>query len=178
MIFCWIGFIKGIWSYNLDKVYSFFPPETVKFLKREADRFEIPLAYRLEEGLKTLLSALLEKELVWERIDYSLDRIIKLEVLQTSRPSEGLAFIYYLKSALREVVGEELIKQYGPEALLEVEDRIDMVALRAFNHFMDNREKLNELKFQEWKSRLFLLLKRSGYLYDFREGSPSERALK
>ncbi len=153
-----------------DKVYNLFPPETVRFLKREVDRFENPLGYRLEEGLKGLLSEL-AGDFSWEKVDYYLDRIIKIEAVQSCRPSEALSFLYYLKSALREVVGEEILEEYGPEALLEIEDHIDAMVLRAFNQYMAAREKINELKFQEWKSKLFLLLKRAGYLYDEREGS-------
>ncbi|MBX6423621.1 RsbRD N-terminal domain-containing protein [Thermosulfurimonas sp. F29] len=153
-----------------EKVYETFPRETVRFLKRETDRFENPLGYRLEEGLKGLVNQL-AGDLSWERVDYYLDRIIKIEAVQSRRPSEALAFLFFLKSAVREVVGEEILRQYGPEALLEVEDRIDAFMLRAFNQYMEARERLNEIKFQEWKSRLYLLLKRAGYLYDEREGS-------
>ncbi len=153
-----------------EKVYQTFPPETVRFLEKETDRFENPLGYRLEEGLKGLV-AQLAGDLVWEKVDYYLDRIVKIEAVQSRRPSEALAFLFYLKSAVREEAGEEILREFGPEALLEVEDRIDAMMLRAFNHYMQAREKLNEIKFQEWKSRLYLLLKRAGYLYDEREGS-------
>ena len=154
-----------------EKVYSTFPKETVAFLKREMDRFENPLAHRLEEGLKGLVALFGEEEFSWEKADYYLDRLIKIEAVQSRQPSEGLAFIFFLKSAIREVAGEEILGRFGPEGLLEVEDYIDALTLRAFNHYLAAREKLNELKFQEWKSRLFLLLKRAGYLYDEREGS-------
>lgn len=163
------GKIFKVWR---DKVYALFPPETVRILKKEADRFENPMGFRLEEGLKDLLKELFQEDLAWDRIDQALERIIKLEAVQAARPSEALSFLYYLKSALREVLGEELLEEFGPEALLEVEDRIDVVALRAFNHYMAAREKLYDLRVQEWKSRLYLLLRRAGYLYDSREGSP------
>ncbi|HIE33265.1 MAG TPA: hypothetical protein EYP81_04380 [Thermodesulfobacteriaceae bacterium] len=166
------GEIFKLWQ---DKVYSLFPEETVRFLKKETERFENPLGYRLEEGLKGLLSQFTE-EFSWEKVDYYLERILKIQAVQSLRPSEALSFLYYLKSVVREVVGERILEEYGPEGLLEVEDHIDAVILRAFNQYMAAREKLNELKFQEWKSRLFLLLKRAGYIYDEREGSLSVEA--
>jgi len=154
----------------LERVYASFPPETARFLKRETDRFENPLGYRLEEGLKGLVEQVVG-DFSWEKIDYYLDRLIKIEAVQSRRPSEALAFLFFLKSALREVAGEKILCEYGPEALLEVEDRVDALTLRAFNHYMEARERLNEIKYKEWKSRLYLLLKRAGYLYDEREGS-------
>jgi len=166
---------KELFKLWQDKVYSLFPKESVRFLKKETDRFENPLGYRLEEGLKGLLSQFTEG-FSWERVDYYLDRILKIQALESSRPSEALSFLYYLKSVIRETVGERILEKYGPEGLLEVEDHIDAVILRAFNQYMAAREKLNELKFQEWKSRLFLLLKRAGYLYDEREGSLPQEA--
>ncbi|HFC98287.1 MAG TPA: hypothetical protein ENJ40_07515 [Thermosulfurimonas dismutans] len=162
--------ISPIFEKVRDKVYATFPKETVRFLKKEVDRFENPLGYRLEEGLKGLVTEL-AGDLSWEKVDYFLDRIIRIEAVQSRQPSEALAFLYYLKSAVREVVGEEILEDFGPEALLEVEDRIDAMLLRAFNHYMAAREKLHELRIEEWKSRLYLLLKRAGYLYDLREGS-------
>ena len=161
------GEIFKLWR---DKVYGLFPEETARFLKRETERFENPLGYRLEEGLKGLLSQFTE-EFSWEGVDYYLERILKIQAVRSLPPSQALSFLYYLKSAVREVAGERILGEYGPEGLLEVEDHIDAVILRAFNQYMAAREKLNELKFQEWKSRLFLLLKRAGYLYDDREGS-------
>ncbi|RUM86889.1 MAG: hypothetical protein DSZ24_07565 [Thermodesulfatator sp.] len=167
---------KEIFKTLRDKVYATFPKETVAFFKREVDRFENPLAHRLEEGLKGLVSLLGEEEFSWEKADYYLDRLIKIEAIQGRKPSEGLAFLFFLKSAVREVAGEEILGRFGPEGLLEVEDYIDALTLRAFNHYLAAREKLNEIKFQEWKGRLFLLLKRAGYIYDEREGSLAAQA--
>ncbi len=161
---------KEIFEVWRDKVYGMYPPETQKFLKREADRFENPLGYRLEEALRGLLKELVEG-VSWEEVDRHLDRIIRIEAVQSIRPSQAVSFLYYLKSALREVVGEEIVDRYGVGALLELEDVVDGMVLRAFNQYMAARERLNEIKYEEWKSRLFLLLKRAGYLYDQREGS-------
>ncbi|MGA9756507.1 MAG: RsbRD N-terminal domain-containing protein [Desulfobaccales bacterium] len=150
--------ILGRW---LNMLYGSYPPETAIFLRREKDRFDNPMGYRISEGLEGLYEALLQ-ETERDQVLNSLDEIIRIRALQDYAPSKALAFVFLLKNAIREEVGEEIRKEDLAGELLDLEARIDGLALLAFDVYTKRREKLQDLRVDEMKRRISGVMRKAG----------------
>ena len=63
-----------------------------------------------------------------QRAAPALDQIIRIRAIQNFSPSQAVAFVFFLKTVIREAL-EEDIKQSGiKEELLVIETRIDQLA--------------------------------------------------
>lgn len=150
--------IVGRW---LALLYDSYPPETAIFLKKEKDKFDNPVGHRISQGLHGLYEALVqEKETA--QVLASLDEIISIRALQDCSPSRALSFIFLLKNVIREELAPELETQDLAAELLELEARIDGLALLGFDVYTGRREKLCEIRVKEVKNRVSGLLRKSG----------------
>ncbi len=122
------------------------------FFKKQKDKFANPVGSTLSVGLKDLYAAILEGPDL-ENIHKPLDDIIRMRAVQDFTPSQAVSFIYQLKV----IVKEELSKDKEVDAadmgqLSEFESRIDRVSLRAFDIYMECRERLYQVKINEMRS--------------------------
>jgi putative component of toxin-antitoxin plasmid stabilization module len=69
-----------------------------------------------------------------------------------------------LKKILRELFEKQLQDADLMRQALEVESRIDRLALVAFDSYMACREKINDLKANETRSRTFKAFERAGLI--------------
>jgi hypothetical protein len=150
--------ILGRW---LTTIYESYPPQTAIFLRKEKDRFDNPAGYRISEGLAGLYGALLE-ELERDQILTWLDEIVRIRALQDFAPSQALAFIFLLKNVIRQELAEEIRKEDLAVELLDLESRIDGLALLGFDVYTKRREKIYEIKADEAKRRISGLMRKSG----------------
>ena len=141
--------ILGRW---LAMIFESYPPETAIFLRKEKNRFDNPAGYRISEGLEGLYGALLQ-EMERDQILTCLDEIIRIRALQNFTPSQALAFIFLLKIVIREELAEEIRKENLAVELLDLESRIDGLALLGFDVYTKRREKIYEIKADEAKRR-------------------------
>jgi hypothetical protein len=145
----------------LHLIFQTYPPETARFLKKEKNRFDNPLGYRISQGVKGLVEALLTETGASEFIAH-LDEIIRIQALQDYSPAQALAFIFLLKNVIREELGDTLKDAVLAVECLELESRIDGMALLGFEVYTKRREKLHEVRLNEVKKRVSGLLRRSG----------------
>jgi hypothetical protein len=145
----------------LDILLSSYPAESVSFLKREKDPFANPITHQLTKGLQDILTVLVEDQ-GREAAIAAVDEIIRVLALQEIYPSQALAFLFHLKHIVREVLAQELGDALLALEMLELESRIDGLALLGFDNYMQRRDKLCELKVNEVKSRVSGLLRRAG----------------
>jgi hypothetical protein len=150
--------ILGRW---LDMIFESYPPETAIFLRKEQNRFDNPAGYRISEGLEGLYGALLE-EMERDQILACLDEIIRIRALQNFTPSQALAFIFLLKMVIREELAAEIRKENLAAELLDLESRIDGLALLGFDVYTKRREKIFEIKADEAKRRISGLMRKTG----------------
>ena len=142
-------------------VFDSYVPETARFLKSQKDRFANPIAYQLTRGLTGILEAfLLDKEAGQAVTQF--DEVLSLKALQDAVPSRAMAFIFVLKPVIREVLAQELKDTALAAEMLELEARLDGLALLGFDAFMQRREKLCEVKISEVKRKVSTLLRRHG----------------
>ncbi len=146
-----------------------YPKEAAAFLRRNRDRFENPVGQRILEGIEGLLDEILG-DFDEKRIKYFTDRVLRVRAVQDFNPSVATGYILALKKAIREVIEDDLSPELWSE-FLDLLDKIDEIALYGFDIYMACRERLYHLKVEEWKKRVFLLLKRANFIFDEREGS-------
>ncbi len=150
--------ILGRW---LTMIYESYPPETAIFLRKEKDRFDNPAGYRISEGLAGLYGALLQ-EMERDQILTFLDEIIRIRALQDFAPSQAMAFIFLLKNVIRQELAEEIQKENLAAEILDLESRIDGLALLGFDVYAKRREKLHEIRTGEMKARISAFMRKSG----------------
>jgi len=145
-------------------IFDSYPPETAIFLKKEKDRFDNPMGSLISDGIEKLYETLLV-EMETDQVMAALDEIIRIRALQNFSPGKALAFIFLLKDVIRQELAKEL-REGDPEELLELESRIDGLALLGFEVYTTRREKLNEIRINEMKNRVSGLMRRTGLSLD------------
>jgi len=111
------------------------------------------------------LTGILEAFLLNQETDQvvaQLDEVLRLKALQEATPSRALAFIFLLKNVIREELAQELQDPALAAEMLELEARLDGLALVGFDAFMQRREKLCEVKISEVKRKVSTFLRRHG----------------
>ena len=137
-----------------------YPDEATRFLKYQKDRFANPVGHALSQALDRLYEEVVSG-VDPQRAAPALDQIIRIRAIQNFSPSQAVAFVFFLKTVIREAL-EEDIKQSGiKEELLVIETRIDQLALLAFDQYMGCREKLYDLKANELHRQTYRLLQRA-----------------
>jgi hypothetical protein len=149
----------------LQLIFASYPPEAAIFLKKEKDRFDNPMGIRLAEGTKAIFETLIQ-ETATEKVLASLDEVIRIRALQDFSPAQALAFIFLLKNVIREELAKEIREQDLAGEVLELESRIDGLALLGFDVYTRRREKLCEIRINEMKNRVSGLMRRTGLNLD------------
>lgn len=145
----------------LNQILASYPPQTAQFLKREKDRFDNPVGYRITQGITELYRGLLSGA-DRDQLLACLDEVVRIWAVQDFTPSQALAFVFLLKKVIRDELSQELKDPELAEACLELESRIDGLALLGFDVYMKRREKLCEIRVDEIKKRIGSLLRSKG----------------
>ena len=145
----------------LHLIFQSYPSETARFLKKEKNRFDNPVGHRIAQGIQGLMEAFLN-EAGPDQLTVHLDEVIRIQAIQNFSPAQALAFVFLLKNVIREELGDALKEAAAAEECLELESRIDGLALLGFEVYMKRREKLHEVRLNEVKNRVSGLLRRSG----------------
>ncbi len=159
----------GILKKWLNLMFESYPPETSRFLKREKDRFDNPVAYEFRQGIEGIYEALLSG-MDTDRLFPFLDQVIRIRAVQDISPSQAIAFVFLLKKVIRDELEKEAWGNGVAEDLLELESRIDGLALLSFDVYMKRREIFYQLRVDEVKRRVGALLRRTGLIAELEEG--------
>ena len=135
------------WSERLIRTY---PEATTRFLSQEQDPFRNPIGHTLQEGLTALFDGLAETADV-SSLTPALDSIVRIRAVQDFTAGQAIAFPFLLKPIIREELAEH-VQRYSSE-LVDLEARIDELALLAFDLYVKCREQVYELKVNEVKRR-------------------------
>ena len=152
----------------LDLIFEGYPSETLRFLKTKKDRFDNPVAFEFRQGIEGIYEALIngtDDDLVLSHID----RIISIRTIQDLPPSKAVAFIFLLKTLIRSELKGKLSQKGLSEELVELESRIDGLALICFDVYMARREKLYEIRVREAKTRVSGLMRKAGLISELRK---------
>lgn len=145
-------------------VMETYPEDTSRLLEREKDRFMNPVRFTVSREIDALFEELLH-EMNHDRISASLDQVIRIRSVQDFSPSQAIQFVFLLKRAIEEVLGKGIRERQFLEEWLQLQSKVDEMALLAFDLYMECREKICEIKVREAKAgreRAFRLLERIG----------------
>ncbi|MBW2060462.1 MAG: RsbRD N-terminal domain-containing protein [Deltaproteobacteria bacterium] len=138
------GIIKK-WFALIADTYSV---EMSKFMKKKKNRFADPVGYTASTQIEAIFDAL-HRQAEPDELSACLDKIIRIRAVQDFSPSAALDFIFLLKQVIRAELDEEVQDKRISEELLELESRIDDLALLAFDVYMSCREKVHKIKIKE-----------------------------
>lgn len=121
-----------------------YPRLTAQFLALERDRFRNPVGHALRESLSVLLREILGS-MEAKSIVPALDGILRIRAVQDLLPSEAVGFVFLLRPIL---LGS------NPPRPAMIEARIDQLALMAFDHYMNCREQVAQVRENENRRRM------------------------
>lgn len=141
-------------------VFNTYPPDAVKFLSGQKDRFANPVGHFIHTETETILNGLIN-ELDPAELAESMDKIIRIRSVQDFSPSQAVAFLRQLKDTVRQKLNGELGDKENFEQYLEFSARVDNLIDTAFDIYSRCREQLFEIKVHEVKKRSAVLFERA-----------------
>jgi hypothetical protein len=142
-------------------VVDTYPPETARFLRSQKDPFANPVGQTTIQSLRTLIDLLAGSEMEAKALRNALDPVLRIRAIQEFSPAQATRFVFGLKNIIREIV---LTDHKSFDELRRIDDRIDEMALAAFDVYMLCREKIFEMKATEMKSRTYKAMVRAGLI--------------
>jgi hypothetical protein len=131
-----------------------YPPDAVRRMRREKDRFRNPVGHVTRRSLEELYDGLRAGRPTGEMTD-PLDGIVRVRAVQDLSPSQAVGFLFLLKRSVRDELGESATVD-----LSKMESEIDRLALEAFDLFVRCREQIHELRRNEIRKQRSTLLER------------------
>jgi hypothetical protein len=156
---------KPILERWLHLILETYPSDTSALLKKEKDPFLNPVRSTIAREIETLFEELLHG-MNADRLSASLSAILKIRSVQDFPPSGAAGIVLLLKKAVEEILGGEVQRESAIEEWLKFYAKADELALRAFDIYMDCREKICEIKVNKAmaeKETAFRMLERVGY---------------
>ncbi|MBF0203430.1 MAG: RsbRD N-terminal domain-containing protein [Desulfamplus sp.] len=153
---------------------SSYPEDTARILGKSKNRFDNPVGSATRQSLQDTFDNIMRMSLTenykeytnsklsqtnkehvdQNRVENSLDPVIRIRAVQNFSASQAVAFVFELKNIVKSVLGELSDKTF--------DYRVDLVALAAFNRFMKCRENIFLLKATESKRRVHSAFERAG----------------
>ena len=141
----------------LDDVLSTYPKDFSNMLGKQADRFANPVGHAIRVGTQAAFEGLMEGVEADETCSH-LHKIIKIRAVQQFSPSKAVSFVFLLKKAIRAELAKDASHQRFSSELMEFENQIDQVALLAFDYYARCREQVYELRVNEVKRRVSVIV--------------------
>lgn len=145
--------ILGKWFELITRTY---PHVTSEFLAKQKDQFRNPVGHAISQSIGPIYDEIVST-MDSGRLTHALDGIIRIRSVQDFTPTGAVAFIFQLKTVIRQVMDAEIRRAGKWNDLAEFESRIDRVALLAFEKYTECREKLHEVRNKEIESRTMKL---------------------
>jgi hypothetical protein len=155
-----------------DRIRATYPEPMQAFLGKTKDPFANPVGHALRSGTAALLDGLLRGASDAE-MTATLDEIVRVRAIQDFSASRAVGFVLQLKGALRDAAVAEGVDD--PGGLRALEDRIDALALCAFDVYVGCREQVYRLKATELSARSQRVIDRLNARYDWGNSSGEPR---
>ncbi len=140
----------------LQTILKTYPAQTQTFLVKQRDSIANPVGQTFAREFGPLFESLLTSpEVDRAAVELHLDPIVRIRAVQEFSPSEALSFVFELKHVVREVLGDDA----GPGLAL-FDERIDWLALVAFEVYLGCVKQMYEIRVDEMRRRTGKLLER------------------
>jgi hypothetical protein len=148
-----------------------YPADAKRFLNEQKDPFANPVRHSLSQEMENIYFELL-RGFNPENVSSFLDYMIKIRAVQDFSPSQAVAFIFFLKKAIREKLKREIQENRLQNECMDFETRIDELALLAFDIYMIHKKKLYEIRANQAKNQVSRLLERAGLICEIPPWNP------
>jgi len=148
-----------------DLILKTYPEDTASLMRKEKNQFTNPVGSTISREIDVLFKKLCEGG-QFEKCTTSLDSILKIRSVQDFSPSKAVGFIFLLKRAIVETLRDEISKESITDEWMKFQERIDDMALQAFDIYMDCREKVCEIRVNQAraeKEMAFKMMERMTY---------------
>jgi hypothetical protein len=137
----------GILELWLKQVAQTYPQQTVEHLLGDRDQFHNPVGHELRTVLPALLAAVMEGKPPDEAAPF-LERWVRIGAVQNTPASHAVSLLFLLKPILRD--------RFSGGEIRTLEDRIDSLALVAFDAFTRCREDVRQIQINEARRRTYV----------------------
>jgi RsbT co-antagonist protein rsbRD N-terminal domain len=137
----------------IQSIISSYPKETYEFLRLQKNRFSNPAGYIISDGAEKIFNELI-KSFNSKIINQSLNDIIRLRAVQEFLPSQAVGFVFLLKQIIRSEIDPEVKNEETSQELMDLDSRIDKIALMAFDLYAEARETIYQIRLKELKASL------------------------
>lgn len=159
---------SGIIKKWRDTIIDTYPGDAQGFLRKEKGQFSNPVGHIIAKDIENLYGELVKGGDI-EKISSSLDNIIRVRAVQDFKPSLAVGFVLQLKSLIREKLEGKVLKNGLSGELQALEDRIDKMALLAFDIYSQCRQKVYEIRVNQVKNHVGRLLERANLICEIPE---------
>ncbi len=136
----------------LDRILEDYPPDTQTFFRENKSPYSNPIGFTLRKGMEEIIDQILWPLSV-EEARAILEPVMKVRAVENLPPSRRAGFILPLREIVSEIVREEKRKDLSGQEWLNLNSRINQLALLGMNLYSECREKVNQLRIKEWGKR-------------------------
>lgn len=144
----------------LDRVLAAYPAEGGAILKRPTDRFANPIGHSARQGTRNLFRALVRDDPDRAQVVAVLGDMLRIRAVQQMPPSTAIGFILDLKGLVRTELESRRATAVDGGEIRAFEDRVDRLALAAFDLYVSLREELARLKVGEARRHVSWIVNR------------------
>ena len=143
-------------------VLASYPPETAKLLGSGKGQFSNPVGHTLNAAIDDVLEGLRSGAPIPD-IAPALHNLIRIKAVQGFTPSDAVSIVLMLKHAVRDELARSPHEFQGAEGTIlnELDPMIDELLCSCFDLYVECRQKLSEIKEEELKRNLYMLLKKA-----------------
>ena len=134
----------------LDMTLCAYPSQSMQFLLHETDCFRNPVGQTHKDAIPQLVDELFG-EMDSAKVQQALEEIVRIRAVQNFSAKDAVGFVFLLK----EIVQHELSAERP--IFLELDRRVDLMALAAFDLYSQCREQISAIQVSEARNRVALL---------------------
>jgi len=156
-----------------DQVIQTYAPDTAMFYQNQEDAFANPVGSTTKQSLTKLFKALLDPQEEGALVEL-IDPLVRIRAVQDFTPSQATGFVFLLKPILRKFFQKNK-KKLNLNELLEMESRIDRLALTGFNVFVACREQIYSMKTNVERNKIYKAFARAGLIKEVPADEPDPK---
>jgi len=122
-------------------IFAMYPFESTGFLRTQKDRFANPVGHATEAAAALLYDAVTGQDVEEKPLNLALAELIRIRAVQDMPPSKAIGVLFLLKPLLRELLAKlpAAEREAAAKECLEMESRVDSLALIAFDLYMEDK---------------------------------------
>lgn len=129
--------------------------ESSSFFKKHKDPFANPIGSTVERAFYKIF-AVLHDSMELDTADKHIEDVVKIRAVQEFTPSQAVSFMIDLKTIIRDTLKKE--GELELVSILDIlENKIDRLVLRAFDIYMECRERLFNIRLKELNSGRYII---------------------